>query len=99
MSFGMNLFTSDGQVDTDALRVGRLIDAHRFNQAAGSSGSQTMSSDCLDTDFIFIAVRDKKGVPDYDFNNTTKVFSFTGFGSGGSFATSGDFWVLFLRFT
>tara|TARA_S200002703_G_scaffold154916_1_gene158421 strand:- start:1513 stop:1692 length:180 start_codon:yes stop_codon:yes gene_type:complete len=59
-----------------------------------------MSSECLDTDFIFIAVRDSEGTPDYSFNNSSKVFSFTGYNFGsGTFISSGDFWVLFLRFS
>jgi len=74
MAFGINLFTTDGIVDSDVLKAGRLIDAKAIRNS--TNGSVQMSSECVSSDVFYYQLVTDGVPPRISFNNSTKVLSY-----------------------
>jgi len=74
MSYGFNVLTTEGLVNSFNLRSSRLYGSF---QVSGTSGSLTVSGFDSNQGFIFPRPNDGKLLNEWSWNNNSKVFSWS----------------------
>lgn len=94
MSYGFELLTTEGYVNVTGMRTVRFFGNY---DKTGSSGTQTLSGFDSNKGTIFIRIKDGKRVPIFDYNNSTKVFSWDNTGASDPSNYSSNFRIILLE--
>lgn len=94
MSYGLEVLTTEGYVNTFDMKTVRFFGSY---DKTGSSGSQVLTSFNSDKGTIYISVRDNKRPPLFDYNNSTKIFTWDNTTQSDSHNYSSDFRIILLE--
>lgn len=89
MAYGIEILTTEGYQNTAGMRTVRFVASY---SKTGSSGTQILNGYDSNNGSIFVRATDGKFPPVWDYNNTTKVFSWNnsnaGFGTASNHSTA-----------